>query len=420
MLQAPELPAFTARLGDRALFPDLRPWAYLNHAGVSPLSRATRAAIGLAVQDYAQEGLGAVGRWVAQRARLKEGLADLLGVAAADLGLVSNTSAGLQAVALGMPWQAGDAVVVFEGEFPANVTPWQQAAALFGLTVHFASLAPLALPGGADLGPLEALLKGGRVRLVALSAVQFQTGLRAPLDAVAQLCHAHGAVLCVDAVQAVGLVPFWAGSADFVAASGHKWLMGPEGTGFFYLNPERRVTLRPAVASWLSHESPVDFLVEGPGHLRYDKPVRTAADFVEGGANNALGFAGLEASVALIRQVGRHRIFAHVQVYLDKLEAGLVARGFKSLRLADIGRRSGILAVEPPAGLAVGALAAGLRKRGVAVGTPDGRMRLAPHWPNGMKEPERVLEALDEALAEARGVVPPTLVDLAQARRQES
>lgn len=418
MSQPPDLPRIAPRLGERALFPDLQPWAYLNHAGISPTSRAVRVFVAAVMADYAREGVGALGRWTAQRQRLKASLADLLGASADDLGLVGHTGAGLHAVAFGFPWRAGDQILLFEGEFPANVTPWQQAAAVFGLGIQWASLDPFAAPGGADLGPLEAALRGG-VRLVALSAVQYRSGLRVPLDAVADLCRAYGAALCVDAVQAVGLVPIMAHSADFMAAAGHKWLMGPEGTGFLFVHPDRIATLRPAVAGWLSHEDPVDFLVRGPGHLRYDKPVRQRADFVEAGAPNVPGFAGLEAALAPIRALGRHRIFAHVQVYLDRLEAGLLARDFRSLRMPDIARRSGILSVEVPADTTATALASALWRRGVAAATPDGVLRFSPHWANSMKEPERVLDTLDEALREVRGVKAPTLVDLARARQGE-
>ncbi|MCA9524689.1 MAG: aminotransferase class V-fold PLP-dependent enzyme, partial [Myxococcales bacterium] len=239
---APPLPEFAARLGDRRLFPDLAAWAYLNHAAISPLSRLARAAMGRAIGDVSREGVGAVGPWMAQRARLRAALAGFLDCEPEALALTTNTGAGIRAVALGFPWAAGDRVLLFEGEFPANITPWQQAAALFELELRFASLAPFAAPGGADLGEVEAALQAG-VRLVAVSAVQFRSGLRMPIEALGELCRRYGAALCVDAAQGVGLTPLLAGSADFIAAPGHKWLMGPEGTGFLVIHRDQR--LRP-------------------------------------------------------------------------------------------------------------------------------------------------------------------------------
>ncbi len=394
-VEAPPLPEGRAVLGDRSLFPLLGARSYLAHAAISPASDPVRAFVASAQADYATHGLGAFLRWHAQRVRLKGRLAGLLGVEARDLALVPNTTAGLIAVATCFPWGRGDRVLLFDGEFPTNVTPWQRAAERHELELRFLSLEPFAAPGGADLGPLEEALRSG-VRLVALSAVQFQTGLRLPVEAIADLCHAHGAELCVDGIQALGVTPFDARRVDYLASGGHKWWMGPEGAGFLYVHPERMPALRPELAGWLSHERAADFLFDGPGHLRYDKPLKQTADVFEGGAPNTIGYAGLEASVGLIEGLGVEAIHAHVNAWSDQLEAGLLERGFRSLRTPDPARRSGILAVEPPPGLAFGELAAGLGERGVVVSTPDGLLRFAPHWPNALDEVPRVLGALDE------------------------
>jgi selenocysteine lyase/cysteine desulfurase len=91
-----------------------------------------------------------------------------------------------------------------------------------------------------------------------------------------------------------------------------------------------------------------------------------------------------------------------VEGYLDALEPGLVARGFRSLRAPQPARRSGILAVEPPPGTSTARISAGLAERGVACATPDGALRFSPHWPNAVEEVPEVLEAVDGALRAAR------------------
>src|SRR6185369_9998242 len=110
------------------------------------------------------------------------------------------------------------------------------------------------------------LLRGAR--LVAISAVEFQSGLRTPFAELAALCHAHGAELSVDAVQACGAVPIDVGAMgiDYLACGSHKWMMGLPGAGFLYAAPGRVEALRPHVAGWLSHEDGLDFLFRGPGH----------------------------------------------------------------------------------------------------------------------------------------------------------
>ncbi|WP_433930774.1 aminotransferase class V-fold PLP-dependent enzyme [Sorangium cellulosum] len=394
---------FAAKLGDRGLFPHLAPLVYVNHAGISPPSRPVRLAMIALLDDYAARGAAAFPAWFAQRARLREKLGRLVGAAAEDIALVQSTTRGLSDIALCYPWRPRDRVILFEGEFPANVTPWQRAAALFDLEIVFLPLGGFADGSGAGLARLEEELWRG-ARLVAVSAVQFQTGLRMPLAAIGALCRAHGAELCVDGVQAVGATPVdvEAAGIDYLACGGHKWLMGLEGTGFLYIRRERLPALRPAVAGWLSHEDGVSFLLQGPGHLRYDRPIRQRADFVEGGNLNAAGYAGLDAAVDLILQIGVERIHEHANRFLDPLEEALRERGWESLRAEDPALRGCALGVRPPGGASVVELHRELTHLGIACAIPDGVLRFSPHWPNALDEWEQVLLSTDEALGRVR------------------
>lgn len=396
------MPLNAPRLGDRSLFPTLQPRAYLNHAAISPASTRVQAVVSELVADYAARGVDALFPQLEQRDRLRAQLGDLVGARPEEIGYVANTTAGVRAVALCVPWTAGDTVVLLRGEFPANVTPWQRAAELFDLRLRWLDADDF--EDGTGLLRLEEILREG-VRLVAVSAVQFQTGLRMPLAEIGALCRAHGAELFVDAIQAAGVVPLDVEAAhiDYLSCGSHKWLMGLEGIAFLYVRAERACALRPVVAGWLSHEESLRFLFEGAGHLRYDRPIRARADFVEGGAAPGTLLLALEAALSPIRELTVEAIFAHVQAYHDALEPGLVERGFTSLRSARPDRRSGILSVLPPKDVGLVPLHAALGARGISCSTPDGRLRFAPHWPNAHAEVELVLGALDEAIAELRG-----------------
>jgi selenocysteine lyase/cysteine desulfurase len=395
-----ERTAAVARLGDRSLFPDLGPAAYLNHAGASPPSLPVGRAVTELLAAYAASGARAVATALAVRARLREKLGRLLGVRSADVALTSGTTHGVQAIALSFPWRRGDRVVLFDGEFPANVTPWQRAAELFGLEIAFLPLSLFEQSAGAGLGELEAALRRG-ARLVAVSAVQFRTGLAMPIAEMAALCARHGAELFVDAIQALGAVPFDAAGlgVDYAAGGGHKWLMGVEGAGVLYVRPERVNALRPALAGWLSHADPVSFLTEGGGHLRYDRPIRHEASLFEAGSAGTLAQAALDASLGLLLDLGIPAIHAHANRYLDRLEPVLQSRGFSSLRSRDPAGRSCILSAAPPPGHDPRRIREGLARAGVVVAIPDGLVRFAPHWPNDAdREIERVAAALDAVL----------------------
>jgi selenocysteine lyase/cysteine desulfurase len=394
----------SAALGERTLFPTLEASAYLAHAAISPPSIAVTGAVHKLLDAYGKRGVRAFGQWDKQREGLRERLAQLLGARAEDVALVAGTTRAITDVAFAIPWQPGDRVVLFRGEFPGNVTPWQRAAELFSLEVVWLDADLFRTDPGQALEALSAELQRG-VRLVAVSAVEFQTGCRLPLEEIGARCAQFQAELAVDVIQAAGVLPLnvdaW--RADYVTCGAHKFLMGLEGAGFLWVRPERMPALRPLTAGWLSHEHSVDFLFQGRGHLRYDRPLKGDVSVFEGSTLPAVGFAALDASLTLLLGLGIERIFEHVTRYLDDLEPRLVARGFTSLRAQDAGARSAILALEPPPGINEVQLFHALVLRGIVCSLPDGNLRFAPHWPNSHAEVAQVVDAVDEALAELRG-----------------
>lgn len=395
------------RLGRRDLFPRLQARAYLSHAAISPPSLLVERAVQEALSDYAALGVGAFPLWAERREQLRGALARLLQVDPSLVAVTPGTTHSITQLAFGLPWRRGERVVLFQGEFPANVTPWQRAAQHFGLELEWLPLppcrreegAPAAEPSAFVLEHLERCLRKG-ARLVAVSAVQFQTGLRMPLAAMAERCHRHGAELAVDGIQACGAVPLAVADAeiDYLACGAHKWLLGVEGVGFTYVRRERAASIVPRLAGWLSHEAGEAFLVEGSGQLRYDRPFKPAPASFEGSSSNVLGLAALEASVSALLELGVEPIFDHIQSYLDLLEAGLTKLGCHSLRARRQEYRSGILSVQLPEGVAGGPVVAQLRQAGVSVSYPDGLVRFAPHFSNSLDEIPFVLEQTRRAL----------------------
>jgi cysteine desulfurase/selenocysteine lyase len=388
------------RLGDRSLFSTLRARAYLNHAAISPASDPVRAAVSRAISELSEQGSSAFSARLAEREQLRVSLGRLLGADSDEIALVPNTMYGLSALATALPFESGDRLIVFEGEYPTNVSVWQQLSERFGLSLVRLPVADFAIASGADFGRVKAELARGRVRLCAISAVQFQTGLRVPLAELAELCHAHGAELAVDAVQGLGCVPLdvRALGIDYLAAGSHKWLMGTDGAGVLYARRDLAARMRPMLVGAMSHVDAVR-LFTGRDELRYDRPLRADIGVFEGGMMSSLSVAALAASLELLSRLGPTAIFEHVQRYHDLLEAGLLARGFRSLRAADLARRSGILGVLPPPTAADSAnLAARLGQRGIVCSSPQGVLRFAPHFPNALSEVPEVLAALDDAL----------------------
>jgi len=397
----------TPRLGSRELFPTVAFDSFLAHAAISPTNLASVRAAEECLKDVARSGAAVFPRWMAQRERLRNSIAELLGTSSACVALTSGCTPGITSVALSLPWKSGETLLTFAGEFPANVIPWQEAARRAGGHVE---ILDLPAPGEEDCsGKIVTRIadaietergQGRAVRFLAVSAVEFQTGLRLPLEALGQLCEEKDVRFLVDGIQACGVMPLdvEALKIDAFFTGAHKWLISPEGTGFFTASERLLDELQPATVGWLSYEDSELFLFHGAGHLKYERELRKRAQLFEGSTLNSTGFAALEGGIDVCRSVGPARTFEHVQSLHDGLEPVFVANGFRSLRSPDQAMRSCLLSFEPPQGLDLMALASALRERGVMISIPDGRVRLSPHFANSMAEVAVVESALSEAL----------------------
>jgi cysteine desulfurase / selenocysteine lyase len=153
---------------------------------------------------------------------------------ASEIIFTSGTTASLNLVAASYGrrfLKAGDEILVTDMEHHSNLVPWQLIAEQTGAVVR-------AIPVN-DRGELEpegfARLVGSRTRIVALAHVSNVMGTVNPVREIADLAHAHGAVVVLDGAQAVPHLPVDVQQlgCDFYAASAHK-MYGPTGVGFLY------------------------------------------------------------------------------------------------------------------------------------------------------------------------------------------
>ena len=209
------------------LDPDI---VYLNHAAVAPWPRRTVEAVRRFADENAILGATRYPAWLEKEQALRGRLARLINAPSVDdIALLKNTSEALSLVAYGLPWEAGENVVGIAQEFPSNRLVWES------LAPRGVELRLLDLDGATDPeGELLALCDS-RTRLVSISAVQYARGLRMDLERIGEHCRAHEILFCVDAIQQIGVLPFdvQAIRADFAAADGHKWMLGPEGLAVF-------------------------------------------------------------------------------------------------------------------------------------------------------------------------------------------
>ncbi len=350
-------------------FPQAPGLRYLNHAAVAPWPRRASSAVSQFAEQNATLGARDYPQWLKIENRLRERLARLLNApTSADVALVKNTSEALSFVAFGLDWRAGDQIVISDEEFPSNRVVWE-ALQPQGVEVIQVSLA------GAD--PEADLLAActPRTRLLAISAVQYASGIRLDLDRLGHGCEQRGVLLCIDAIQQLGALPFdvQQSRCAFAMADGHKWMLGPEGLGVFYCRSDMRPQLKLHEYGWhmLEHAGDYD---------RSDwQPARSARRF-ECGSPNMLGAVALEASLSLLEEVGMHQVAASLNERMEWLRAGLrQLPGIELLSPAQPERSAGIVTFRL-AGSANQALFEQLRAEQVVCALRGGGIRLSPHF----------------------------------------
>jgi cysteine desulfurase/selenocysteine lyase len=252
-------PRLTITVEHHPEFPQREDLIYLNHAAVSPWPLRTAETVKRFAEENVREGSRHYPEWLQVEQRLRERLARIINAQSADdIALLKNTSEALSVVAYGLDWRPGDNVVITNQEFPSNRIVWESLQR-FGVELRAADLSH-----GETAEDAMMALADERTRLVAVSSVQYGTGLRMDLPRLGGFCRAHRILFCVDAIQSVGALRFdvQAMQADFVAADGHKWMLGPEGLALFYCRAELQEQpsgLQPATLGALNAAAPTCF-----------------------------------------------------------------------------------------------------------------------------------------------------------------
>jgi selenocysteine lyase/cysteine desulfurase len=305
----------------------------------------------------------------------RRSMAELLSCSLEEIAFVPNTSTGVHLVADGLDWQPGDEVVLFDGDFPANVRPWQRLAQR-GVRLSWVPMRD----GGYDLDDVAAAISPA-TRLIAVSHVNFATGFRCDLDAICRLAAAAGALVCVDAVQSLGVLPLSMASTpvDFLSAGAHKWLCAPPGTGVFYCRRDRLELLRSTPTGWVGFVGATNMFGWPGGGLRYDLPERQTAAKVEGGMYDLLGMAGLAAALAELTGIGIAAVADRAARLAQTLRDGLTDLGYTLAGWDEAGTQSGIVSIACPVDVGTGILDR-LAASDIHVSAVTGLIRISPHY----------------------------------------
>ena len=367
------------------------PWTadtiYLNNASIGPIPERTRRALDEFTAKRTAPHLLPDRELFAGLAAARLGIAQLINADVSEVALATNTSFGLHLAARALPLKAGDTVLLSDKEFPANVYPWLMLRDQ-GITVEMARCTPEGWP---DEEYLLTRLRDPRVRVLAMSFVQFSNGYRADLKKLGAACRANGTYLVVDGIQGIGnsVLDVRETPIDILACGGQKWLLSPWGSGFVYVRKELIATLEPTITGWMAFEGTDDFsrLTE------YNPSFRADARRFEMITLPFQDFVGMTASLGLLLEIGVRDIAEVTRAAHEPVIRWAHDNGVRIASPLDDQHRSAILCVAPAK--PVEAYHA-MKRAHVVCSLREGSIRLSPHCYNTMEEMEKVIEVLDD------------------------
>ena len=362
----------------RTEFPVRERLIYLNHAGVAPLCRRSADAMKHLADDALNFGSFHYGEWLETYDGLRRAAARLVNCGTGEIAIVKNTSEGIATIANGIAWRAGDRIVAFREEFPANFFPWKKLEAR-GVCIDWLSIDD----------PLDRIDQAARgARLLSISFVQYLGGRRADLEAIGEICRRHGCLYMVDAIQGLGAFPLDVRRAGIhaLAADGHKWLLGPEGCGILYISQEIQNQVDPVEFGWTNVAGYNDYASR-------DMALRPDAGRYECGTLNTIGCYGLRAAIEFLLEIGVENVAPVVQALGDRVAEGVRRKGYEVLGERTPATGAGIVSFRKP-GVEAAHIVRHLKSRNIIAAPRQGWVRVSPHFYISPEDIDRMLEEL--------------------------
>jgi selenocysteine lyase/cysteine desulfurase len=376
-------------IGNAEQFPVLGRWIYFNHAGVAPLPKAV-ADVARRVTTEAESGAYLDTTWYPDIQNIRTAAAGLINSDKSEIALVKNTSEGISIVARGIDWQPGDRIVTAAVEYPANVYPWMEMVRTRG--VELVMVPEQTDDQGRRFVPLEKILieaEKPRTRMLTISHVEYASGQRHDLAVMGEFCHKRNILFNVDGIQSLGILPVdvKAMHIDFLSADGHKWLLGPEGAGIFFIRKELLEQIRPLSIG-------ANSVINPQAYGDYDYTLKPDASRYESGTLNIPGMLAMEAAMKLLQSVGIENIAARCKQLTDRLIAGLELRGYQILSPRGGNAWSGIVSFVSPSHNHQQIQQMLRKQHKIEIAVRENRLRCSPHFYNTEAQIDAVIAAL--------------------------
>jgi len=286
----------------------------LNNAGVSPSPALVQEAMKRHLDFSNEAPVHTMWRVLEPlREGVREGLARMFGCDAEEVAITRNATEGLQICQLGFDLQRGDEVVTSTQDYPHMIQTWQQRERRDGIVLKQVALPVPAEDADAVVRIFEAAVTP-KTRLMLVSQVSFVTGQVLPVREVVRMGRRHGIPVIVDGAHGFAHFPFVQRDleCDYYAASLHKWLYAPHGTGMLYVRRDKIPDLWPLQASDVSKRADIRKFEDIGTH-----PAANALAVAEAMTfTSAIGIANKAARLVYLRDRWAHALLRDPRVRL--------------------------------------------------------------------------------------------------------
>ncbi len=364
----------------RHRFPIFEHQVYINSCSQGALSDAVRSAYEQYLEDWDEKG-APWEYWVERQEAARSAFAGLVNATPDEVAVTTSLSAGVSALASGLRYARRSKVVLTDWEFPTIGQIWHAQESRGARVAHVSA----AENGTMPVEHFDQAIDDDTL-IVSITHVCYRNGAMIDVPAVVELAHQRGALVLLDAFQAVGSLPLDVKElgVDFLGAGVLKYLLGSAGLGFFYCRRELVERVWPTQTGWFADEN-----IFAMDHTDYS-PAPTAARFQSGTPPVPAIYAGI-AGIGLMQEIGIAETREHVLGLNAHLLEGLDDLGATVVTPRPPERRGALVCVKSTD---ANELVATLGRDGIVTSERDGNLRISAHCYNTREDVEAVLTSL--------------------------
>ena len=363
----------------RHRFPIFERLTYINSCSQGALSDSVRAAYDDYLTGWDERG-APWDYWVERTETARATFARLVSGEPDDVAVTTSLSAGVSSFASAVDFRDRPKVVISDFEFPTIGQIWHAQELRGAEVVH--------VPADGALIPVERFEQAidERTAVVSIAAVCYRNGSRLDVEEITRIAHERGALVVLDAYQAIGTYPFDVGSlgVDVLAAGVLKYLLGSAGLGFMWTRPGLAERLLPTQTGWFADENIFEMDIDDYS------PSRTARRFQSGTPPIPNIYAGV-AAMELMMEIGIAETREHVNALNERLIAGVDELGGVVVTPRDAEHRGALVCIRSTDAPELVRL---LGESGIVTSERDDNLRISAHAYNTADDIDHVLRAL--------------------------